>query len=614
MADLARLADEQRQAQAQLAAGEQELARAIAAQQEALRCHIEAERRVEAAEEAQRTAAPQLDRAKLLDATLATLAPAHARARAARDAAIEEASSFDAALQAKVQELAASREALQATSAWLDGQRALEGLAGQWTRWEQRLVQAEDAARADAQAAAALLDARTGAEQAAAAAQRTAVALESATALLAVREEARRAAVEALAGIDADALRVERRQLDARRERLASLEQTWMLLSRARQRLAELDAGTVHAAEARSAAEQALEDARAAGIALDAQAAQAERLLKGAQLACADGVESLRATLVDDQPCPVCGAEDHPYRHQDERLHAVLAGLSEEVAARRREQRDNLNLQAGQRAAADAASEKLAQLGREREALAVNVTQLEGEWQDSPLAAEAPLAPGRSAWFAAEAAQLRAGLEALDARDHALGRAQLARDAAQQAWDQANAEYARLLQTAQHAQGQLAKLDADIAGLAARRDAAAASLAALLAELDPVLVEACGDGWQREWQQGSEHARGPGQGVAGAVGAPGAPRRQHRDPGGRTGSAERARRTGRAPARRRPAGIRTRGRRPGRTPPGTRRTVRRPPGAGGGAGAGQHGRHGTPGARGLPGSQPASGSTGSAGA
>jgi exonuclease SbcC len=520
MADLARLADEQRQAQAQLAAGEQELARAIAGQQEALRCHIDAERRHEAAEEAQRAAAPQLDRAKLLDAILATLAPAHAKARDARDTAISEASGAEKTLQAKVQELAAAREALQASSAWLEGQRALEGLAGQWTRWEQRLLQAEQAARADAQSAAALAEARAGAEQAAGAAQRTALALEAATTLLATREEARRAAVEALAGIDADALRTERRQLDARRERLASLEQTWNALERTRQRVAELDAGMSQATQARAAAQQALQAAGAAGIALDAQTAQAERLLKGAQLACADGVESLRATLVDDQPCPVCGAEDHPYRHQDEqlreRLHAVLAGLSEEVAARRRELRDNLNLQAEQRAAADAASEKLAQLGRERVALAANVTQLEAEWQDSALAAEAPLPPGRTAWFATQAAQLRADLQALDARDHALGRAQLARDAAQQTWDQANAEVARLLQTAQNAQGQLAKLDTDIAGLAARRDAAAASLAALLAELDPVLAEACGDGWQQQWLQGSEHERSGWRGARAA--------------------------------------------------------------------------------------------------
>jgi len=501
MADLARLADEQRQAQSQLAAGEQELARALAAQQEALRGQIEAERKLEAAEEAQRAAGPQLDRAKALDATLETLVPAHEKARTSRDAADDDAVKAEAALRAKTGELAAARQSLQDTGAWLEAQRRLEGLAGQWTRWEQRLVQAEEAARLDAQSAAALNEARTGADQAAHAAQRTAAALESATALLATRDEARRASAEALAAIDAELLREERRRLDARRESLASLEQTWNALSGARQRLADLDAGTLQATQARAAANDALEAARGAGIALDAQAAQAERLLKGAQLACADGVESLRATLADGEPCPVCGAEDHPYRHQDERLHAVLAGLSGEVAARRREQRENVNLQAEHRAAFDAAGEKLAQLGREREGLAASVTQLESEWQDGALAAEAPPEAGRAAWFAAQSAQLRADFQALDARDQALGRARLARDAAQQAWDQANAEHARQLAAAQQAQAQLAKLDADIAGLAARREAAASSLAALLAELDPVLSDAAGDGWQSQWQR-----------------------------------------------------------------------------------------------------------------
>lgn len=505
VADLNRLAGEQRQVQAQLAAGEHDLARALDAQQQAARGLMEAERKLEAAEDAQRAAAPQLDRAKALDATLETLAPAHAKARASADGVRAEAGQAQAALQAKAAELEASRRALHDTGAWLAAHRAREMLATQWTRWDQRLAQAGQAARQDTSGREALDAARAGAEQAAAMAQRTAHALASSVELLDVREAARRQAVDALNGIDGDALRTERRALDKRREHLASLDHTWQALRTNRGRLADLDAQTAQANEARAGAQDGLDAARAAGIALDAAVAQAERMLKSAQLACADGVEQLRATLVDGDACPVCGGTEHPYRHQDDRLHAVLDELSAELAARRADQRANVDRQAGHRAALDAAGERLAALARERDALAAALAQLDDEWADNPLAAEAPGDDGgsdaRGRWLAAELAALRTSHAGLESRDADLRRAELARDAAQQAWDQANREHARLLDAAHTAQGTLARLDADIAALAARREAAAAALADLLAELDPVLAEACGDGWQGHWQR-----------------------------------------------------------------------------------------------------------------
>jgi exonuclease SbcC len=503
--DLNRLAGEQRQVQAQLAAGEHDLARALEAQQQAARGLMEAERKLEAAEDAQRAAAPQLDRAKALDATLDALAPAHAKARAARDGVHAESTQARAALQAKTEERDAGRRALHDAGTWLAAHRTQETLATQWTRWDQRLAQAEQAARQAAASAQALDAARTGAEQAAASAQRTAHALAASVELLDVREAARRQAAASLDAIDADVLRVERRTLDQRREHLASLDHTWQALRTHRGRLADLDAQAAQATQARAAAQEGLEAARAAGSALDAAVAQAERMLKAAQLACADGVEKLRATLVDEEPCPVCGGTEHPYRHQDDRLHAVLDSLSAELAARRAEQRAGVDRQAAQRAAFDAAGERLAALARERDGLSVALAQLDAEWTDNPLAAEAPDAgdgpDARGRWLAAELAALRTAYDALENRDADLRRAVLARDAAQQAWDQANREHARLLDAAQTAQGTLARLDAEIAALAARREAAVAALAELLAELDPVLAEACGDGWQAHWQR-----------------------------------------------------------------------------------------------------------------
>lgn len=511
--ELQRLAGEQRQAQLALDNGDKDLARALDAQKVAAQGQIEAERRLEAAELRQRDQAPLLDRAKALDATLATLAPAHAKAADTRAAAAAEARQAAAVLTAKTGELANARQSLFDTRHWLDARRDLDGLAAQWARWEQRLVQAEDAAAQDGAAAAALARARAGLAQLESGAQRTAAALGAATTLLQEREASRAQASEALDAFDPDGLRRERRALETRRERLAAFAATNNALATARQQAARLDAQAERQQAAHATALQGLETARTQGGAIDATLAQAERLYEAAQLACADGVESLRDRLSHGTPCPVCGSEAHPYRHQDARLHTLLDKMAQEVAARRREQRDNVNEQAQQQAALDAAAERLRTLADERAGLLDAIARIDEELAASPLAAEladtsaqdaddgTQAEAGRAAWLAAQQNALRAGFDDLDGREQALRRAELARDAAQQAWDSTHREQARLLEAAQAAQGQLGRLEADIAALAARREAAAGALAGLLAELDPVLSDACGDGWQAQWQQ-----------------------------------------------------------------------------------------------------------------
>lgn len=53
----------------------------------------------------------------------------------------------------------------------------------------------------------------------------------------------------------------------------------------------------------------------------------AQQLLQQARLASTENVETLRAALVDDEPCPVCGSRSHPYALNNPQLENVLEKL-----------------------------------------------------------------------------------------------------------------------------------------------------------------------------------------------------------------------------------------------------------------------------------------------
>lgn len=65
---------------------------------------------------------------------------------------------------------------------------------------------------------------------------------------------------------------------------------------------------------------------------LTAQLSQAQHTLESAQLACSQNVLSLRQQLTTDNPCPVCGALQHPYQEEHApQLQAVFDSLKMQV-------------------------------------------------------------------------------------------------------------------------------------------------------------------------------------------------------------------------------------------------------------------------------------------
>ncbi|RJG23012.1 AAA family ATPase [Massilia cavernae] len=481
-------------AQAAIAACNEALAQALAAQEQAALAVTESGARLQLAEQAQKDAAPVLDQAKALDATVLALKPAHANAAEARAAAVSEQEAANtAAVQAEAT-LASTRAQHQQGAAWLDSHRHLATLAAQWPRWDTLFVQADQQSGRErtlalevAQAQAAL-DAATGKDSSAAA------AAQEAAGRLQALEVTRQQAIATLAAFDANLLRSERQALDARRDSLAGAEKAWTELETVRANLQQATARRQELEAARATAEALLAQAVAAHGALDAARVQAERSHEAAQLACASSVTELRAALEDGEPCPVCGSGDHPYRHQDAIPHAILTSLQAEAARCRTAASDNLSVQGAQRALIAASGKQLAASLGEQQALQTALEKSESTWRAHPLAGEPDVDAG---WFSAQLGMARTASQQHDARELAERQAAAARDAAQLACDRGAAEREKLQDAAIKARTALADARTHSASLAERREQASAALAAILDELDAAFEGA----WRPEWQR-----------------------------------------------------------------------------------------------------------------
>ncbi|MCD2519593.1 AAA family ATPase [Massilia sp. G4R7] len=510
VADIVRLEQERKAAVDSSARLDANLATAVEARRQAVLDVDAALAALEASESALRGAAPGLDAAKALDAAIATQAPAHAQAANALEAARGEARQARAVHGAKSAELDTVRRQRDAAAAWLGANARLEPMAVQWPRWDKLLAQAGQLVAQDAAAREALSIAGRQAAQAAEAEQAATLALANAGARLEAQDAARREALAALEAIDPQALDQERQAMEVRRERLAAADKAWSAFVTTRQELRDASAELDRVDTARAGAARLLEEARGAAPAMFGAMQQAEKSLSAAELACAANVEELRATLEDDTPCPVCGAHDHPYRDDGRQdvLRAMLANLRREVARCRGLVRDNEAAQAAQAATLAATGDRLAGLQRERAGLARLVEELEAEWNAEPLAREAPLDAERAAWFAQARDGLREALAALDTRGASLRRAAQARDAAQAAYDRTQAEHARLRLAFDAAREAGTRMQSELRARSFQHEAAAAQLAAVLAELDPVLADAVGDAWQDAWRRGPDAWRG----------------------------------------------------------------------------------------------------------
>jgi exonuclease SbcC len=455
--------------------------------------------RLELAEQARHDAAGKLDQAKALDARIEAILPAHQQSQASLQAAAATDAATRDAVARQQSALQALNEAQHAGSEWLSQHTEWASLAREWQRWEVLFTQAEQAHQQSHRLDADRLVLQAAAERASADHASALARLAAAAEQLNACETTRQQAFEALAGIDADALSAQRRQQESRRAALANAERAFADMEAATQRQRSLAGQLTTLQAVQASAEQQLAAVQQQNLVLAAASSQAERSLRLAEAASGENVETLRAALEDDVPCPVCGATDHPYRHDDGKLHAMLAGLQAEVARCRAQARSGVEQEASLRTKAHASIEQQAAVNAELPGAHSSLDSLALRWTEASAALDGLPQTETAAWLASGLANTHQALNALAAQEQALDSARKTRDAAQAACDRAAAERTQLQAASASAQNALTAQRTQLQAIVAQQGEAAQRLDELLQRIDAAFGDAA---WRMEWQAG----------------------------------------------------------------------------------------------------------------
>ncbi|MFY1828158.1 AAA family ATPase [Myxococcus fulvus] len=276
-----------------------------------------------AARTAQEEATPALEEAAALDARCEATArdaeEARGRARASREEEVSARRTLEE-VSAREEEARAKGEAART---WLVEKAHWEALAKEWPRWQRELERYEvalgegsgartqvETQRAEVERLRESTRLRTGERDAAAEAEARAQAA-------ATHAEA------ALGEGTAVERRVLRESLLARREALRALESARQGLCSAESEARRAEQEAVAARGEAEAASVAVRQAAERRLEGDAALKEARRALSVAQAT--QGHAAQRALLREGEACPLCGATEHPYRHELPALDGLVA-------------------------------------------------------------------------------------------------------------------------------------------------------------------------------------------------------------------------------------------------------------------------------------------------
>jgi DNA repair protein SbcC/Rad50 len=420
-AECVRLSEATQQTLVELQTLEATLITAEQARSQAETALVQARHHHDAALKAQRDRQPDIDAAKRLDVEIALLAQ---QCRNADNTLASESQALSAqrsAHAALTEQHALTAKAQAETASWLAAHTGHAVLAGQWNHVEYLLLAAEKAAAARHIAEAATLRLQQDEARAGEAASQHAASLETCALARKQAEAAAQSAGEKCARFNPDALAEQKAEAENLRLRLHSAQAGWTQWQERQRELAATEQEADALRQARQGSETALQALSRQRPGLEGQLQQAERALQRLQTACNRDLDALRASLRQDEACPVCGASEHPYADAGavHALHELLKTQQGEHDALRRVLDDVVKEETRHAATLQAQDRQLAALAGRLQELTRRRDEAAGNWQTArqPLDLPVPAAEEIAPWLAGRIGANTAALLSLNQQE-----------------------------------------------------------------------------------------------------------------------------------------------------------------------------------------------------
>ena len=276
-------------------------------------------------------AQPDLNQAKALDATIAALESqvvtakqAHAQAQTRQG----DATRVQSEIESKIKLTQAS---LVNAEDWLEKNEKLQPLALGWQRWETLFGQALTTLTGQVKVDADLVQLAAKAAVNLTELGDANNALQDATSQSNKAESQLIKATEACAELDADKLAQDKKTQEDQRDQLAAALRLLQQKNEIKKQNQKLHDQKQSHEDTLKTSEAELLDCTKCQPELEAKLSSAEQALQLANLAAGKDATSIRAQLQAEQPCPVCGAMEHPYSDHSPVVDAVLESLGKHV-------------------------------------------------------------------------------------------------------------------------------------------------------------------------------------------------------------------------------------------------------------------------------------------